>query len=69
MAKNPLLEKKFQEGYNKGFVAGKNAGIAVAVDFVASKFAELQDMPGVGPKTLSKFRDAFGPEYFKEIDK
>lgn len=68
MAKNPLFAKKFQEGYNKGFMAGKDAGIAVAVDFVAQKFAELQDMPGVGPKTIEKFRDAFGPEYFKRVD-
>lgn len=66
MAKNPLLERKYQEGYMKGFMDGKDAGMNAAVNFVADKFNLLQDMPGVGPKTIEKFRDAFGREYFRE---
>jgi hypothetical protein len=69
MTKNPLLEKKFQEGYNQGFKLGKDVGIATAVDFIATKLEALHQMPGVGTKTIEKLKKALGEEYFKEIDK
>ncbi|MBS4191775.1 hypothetical protein KHA94_16415 [Bacillus sp. FJAT-49705] len=72
MARNTVIQKAFekgkQEGYQLGLNHGENRGIQKTVDFVAEKFAELQEMPGIGPKTLEKFRLAFGPEYFKEIE-
>lgn len=46
----------------------KDAGISVARDFFIEKFNRLQESPGIGPKTLDKFREAFGPEYFKESE-
>ncbi|MGG0718714.1 hypothetical protein ABE096_14120 [Robertmurraya massiliosenegalensis] len=65
MAKNPLLEKKFTEGYSQGFKSGKDVGIATAVEFIATKFAVLPEVKGIGPKTLEKIRNAVGEEYFK----
>lgn len=65
---NPVLQKKYQEGYEKGFEVGVEVGIAKAADFFAEKFEKLQDMPGIGPKTLKKFREAFGEHYFRRVE-
>lgn len=66
--KNPVLQKKFKEGYEKGFIAGKDFGIKLAVDYIAKRFDELQDMPGIGPKTIEKFMQAFGEDYFQKVE-
>lgn len=65
---NPVLQKKYQEGYEKGFEVGVEVGIAKAAGFFAEKFEKLQDMHGIGPKTLEKFREAFGEHYFRRVE-
>lgn len=65
--KNPILEKKYQEGYEKGFEVGVEVGISKAADFFAEKFEKLQDMHGIGPKTIEKFIRAFGEDYFQKV--
>ena len=59
--KNPLLEQKYQEGY----IDGVSAGIAKATAFFAHKFEGLEEVEGIGPKTLDKIKRQLGEEYFK----
>ncbi|MER2154750.1 MAG: hypothetical protein ABS917_11195 [Solibacillus sp.] len=61
MAKNPLLQKKFEEGR----AIGRKEGIAQSTAFFVEKFKALEQMPGVGPKTLEKVKEALGKQYFK----
>lgn len=58
--KNPLLQQKWMEGYEQG----KKDGIAQAVNFFASKFAGLEDVPGIGEKTMRKIVEQLGDKYF-----
>ncbi|MER2031018.1 MAG: hypothetical protein ABS903_17800 [Solibacillus sp.] len=57
MAKNPILQKKFEAGH----ALGHKEGIAQSTAFFVEKFKALEQMPGVGPKTL----EALGKQYFK----
>ena len=59
---NPVLQKKYLEGYQQG----KKDGIAQAVNFFADKLESLRHTPGIGPKTLGKIVDALGHQYFDE---
>lgn len=58
--KNPLLEKKWMEGYERG----KQDGISQAVNFFTAKFNGLEDVPGIGKKTMDKIKSQLGDEYF-----
>jgi predicted transposase YdaD len=72
--KNPVLEKARKEGFEAGFrvgfaegeKSGENKGIKKTVLFVANRFANLHKVHGIGPKTLEKIRQHFGPEYFEQ---
>ncbi|MEH7122087.1 hypothetical protein V7127_02460 [Bacillus sp. JJ1773] len=68
--RNPVIQNAFErgkkEGYQLGLIHGENRGIQKTIGFIAEKFEVLQDTPGIGLKTLEKFKTAFGPEYFKE---
>ena len=59
-AKNPLLQQK----YNEGYIDGVSAGIAKATAFFADRFKGLDDVEGIGPKTLDKIKKQLGEEYF-----
>ena len=59
---NPVLQKKWNEGY----MQGKKDGIAQAVNFFAEKLEGLQDVPGIGEKTMRKIVDKLGHQYFSE---
>lgn len=58
--KNPLLERKWQEGYDQGV----REGIARSVSFFAEKFEGLADIPGIGEKTMKKIKSQLGDGYF-----
>lgn len=72
MARNPQIHKARVEGYNQGFAAGTNHGFKQgkysACMYFAKKFEGLENLPGIGEKTLQKIikHFEFGPEYFKE---
>jgi flagellar biosynthesis/type III secretory pathway protein FliH len=66
---NPVIERARQEGYNNGFELGFKSGVEIgkeeACNILASKFDNLQKVPGIGPKMLEKVVNHFGREYFK----
>jgi len=55
--RNPLLKKKYDEGYKDG--------IAQAVNFFREKFEGLEDVEGIGEKTMYKIKMHLGEKYFK----
>ncbi|MEW8985944.1 MAG: hypothetical protein AB2401_02865 [Bacillus sp. (in: firmicutes)] len=65
MVKNPILQKKYDEGYEKGL----KQGIKQSVDFFTEKFKGLEDVPGIGEKTIDKIRKQLGHEYFQKVEK
>lgn len=79
MAKNPLLEKKYQEGILRGIEIGKalgreegrQEGIQEGRDITTNWFIEriegLAKVSGIGPKIFEKFVNHFGPEFFKKV--
>ena len=79
MTKNPLLEKKFQEGILKGIELGKalgkeegreegrQEGREIATNWFIGKIEGLVKVPGIGPKIFEKFVNHFGPEFFKKV--
>lgn len=66
MGKNPILQKKFDEGYTIGFQEGAEFGRSQAINFFVDKFDGLENAPGVGEKTLRKIKNQLGSHYFKE---
>jgi len=40
-------------------------GIAQAVDFFIDRFNGLENVPGIGEKTLEKIKKQLGEQYFK----
>lgn len=61
MAKNPVLQKKFEEGYKLGV----QHGIERSTAFFKSKFDGFEEVPGIGEKTLTKIKKQLGEQYFK----
>lgn len=59
--RNPLLAQKWDEGYQQG----KKDGVEQAVQFFRSKFEGLEDVPGIGDKTLEKVKIQLGRKYFE----
>lgn len=57
---NPVLEKK----YNEGYAHGKIAGINQASMFFAERFKNLSKRKGIGEKTMQKIREELGESYF-----
>lgn len=68
MSRNPAIKKAYEDGlkngYELGLKHGENKGIRKTVNYIAEKFAELPDIPGLGSKTLEKIRKQFGEEFF-----
>lgn len=62
--KNPVIEKAKKEGYEAGFKVGHEMGIQKAIDFFIDKFEGLEELEGIGPKTLEKIRKQLGDQYF-----
>ena len=67
MAKNPIIQKAREEGYNDGFKNGQTFGRSVAIEFFALRFQGLNEVKGIGPKTMELIVNHFGKEYFKEV--
>lgn len=53
--KNPVLEKKYEEG--------KWAGIQQATSYFLERFEELKKVPGIGPKTQEKILEVMFKSY------
>ena len=68
-SKNPVLQKAYDqgksEGYSLGLSHGQAKGVATATDYIANRFAGLEEVPGIGPKVMSKIKKHFGEEYFQ----
>ncbi len=66
--KNPVIEKARKDGYESGVKVGiqlgERNGIQKAIDFFIEKFHGLENVEGIGPKTLEKIRKQLGEEYF-----
>lgn len=61
---NPLLKARYDEGFNKGFEAGKKQGVQQAVSFFRFKFEGLEDVKGIGQVTMNKIKEQLGKKYF-----
>jgi hypothetical protein len=66
---NPVLQKAYDQGksdgYSLGLSHGQAKGVATATDYIAERFANLEEVPGIGPKVIDKIKKHFGEEYFK----
>lgn len=60
--RNPLLKKKFAEGYERGV----EQGVKESVKFVSDRFSTLHEVEGIGIKTIDRIKEHFGREFFKE---
>lgn len=71
MAKNPVLKQKYKEGYQKGFERGSKLGFEQgkysACMYFAERFDGLENVSGIGPKTMEIIVNHFGAEYFKKV--
>jgi hypothetical protein len=56
--KNPILEKKYWEGYNLGHTNGVIEGKQTGVAYFAVRLERLENIPGFGPKRLEAIRKA-----------
>lgn len=59
--KNPLLQKKFEEGYELGL----EHGVQKATAFFIERFESLKDVKGIGDKTLEKVKKQLFKGYLK----
>lgn len=66
--KNPVLQKKFKEGYEVGFQKGTEFAKEQIVNFFADRFDNLDKVEGIGTKTFEKIKNHFGKEYFERVD-
>jgi hypothetical protein len=66
---NQVLQKAYDQGKSEGYALGlkqsEAKGVVKATDYIAEKFAGLEEVPGIGPKVMSKIKKHFGEEYFK----
>lgn len=56
---NPLLQKKYEEG----FVDGMEHGVRTAIDRYSQDLEALSDVKGVGEKTMERIREHFAKFY------
>jgi len=61
-SKNPVLQKKYEEGFADGY----KKGIAMSVDFFKVRFEDLLNVEGIGEKTYQKIVRHLGTQYFKD---
>jgi hypothetical protein len=66
--KNPVLEQKYREGYERGMENGIELGKESAIYYFASRFDNLDKVKGIGPKTIKLVVEHCGEQYFKTID-
>ena len=59
--RNPVLDKKYDEGFE--------AGSDHAVRFFVDRFQGLQNVEGIGDKTMEKIVEHLGAKYFKGVRK
>ncbi len=52
--------------WNEGYKQGKEDGVKQALDFFIDKFEGLEDVPGIGDKTMEKIKNQLGHKYFNE---
>ena len=56
--KNPVLKKKYDEGYKagyeQGFEAGKYYGVQASEQTINRLIGKLKEVEGIGPKTFDK---------------
>jgi hypothetical protein len=52
--KNPLLQKKWWDGYNQGFGSGFEEARDTAVAHFATRLDRIGLLKGIGPKTMQK---------------
>jgi len=55
--RNPVLQKKYDEGYQDGVEAGARSGVQRTVKHIRDILIDLQDVPGIGVKTYEKVTD------------
>ena len=58
--RNPLLAKKYDEGFEDGV----RSGVSLSVKFFKDKLNELENTKGIGAKTMQAIKDNLGHEYF-----
>lgn len=72
MSKNPVIQKARSEAYADGFEKGQKLGFEQgkysACMYFASRFEGLQDIKGIGPKTMQIIVKHFGSEYFQKLE-
>jgi Holliday junction resolvasome RuvABC DNA-binding subunit len=59
MAKNPLLQKKFDEGMAHGYNQGFNECKDIVSAHIAVKLERLRTIPGIGKRTMNKIVEDF----------
>jgi len=59
--RNPVLQKKFDEGYKLGL----EHGVQKATLFFKEKFEGLENVEGIGKKTMNKIKKQLGEKYFE----
>lgn len=57
--KNPLLEKKYQEGFEHGFTQGKELASEHIKKVMIEQIDKLEEVPGIGKGTVEKFKKHF----------
>jgi len=63
LSKNPVLQKKFDEGYEKGFMDGSKLKENLITDSLNEFIDQLMFVPGIGLKTIEKIK-----KHLKEVD-
>lgn len=64
--KNPILEKKYWEGYHTGFDGGFGEARDTAVAHFAVRLERLAQIPGLGPKRLQMIQEVLEMELTPE---
>ncbi len=69
---NPVIQKVREESYQQGFLNGQKLGFEhgknTATMYFASRFDGLDQVPGIGEKTIEKIVRHFGAEYFEKVE-
>lgn len=59
--RNPVLQKKYDEGFEAGF----KAGIQHGTRFFLHRLDGLKNVKGIGTITINKVKKQLGEKYFK----
>lgn len=58
--KNPILQQKYNEGYQTGYINGAEYGKRVGIQAMVKRIESLRDTKGIGDKTYKKIIDVIG---------